>query len=375
MMKTHLLLSALFLTLLFPATVIAATLTGVVKSVVPPYLLVRTAIGHEVVRIVEGGGLGNTDSLGHLKSGRERVEVEWSEERNRIKIASSITRLPVYTVYPAIEVPIEQAATWQNLESGPDKHLMIDVRPTSEWEEGHILRSLSAPFEIPSGSYVPYPADRHGKIILYGGHSQERLVHRAAQKTIVTGYDNVRVYSGGVEDWSRHGKPLGITAAGAKRRIERKEPLLVVDIRDKDAWLAGHISGSISAPAGSFSHTLLTVPNMNNPYPVLLVGSSVQEGLSYSPSKTGGATTMPRSISWRRVITPGKTPGIRLRRGAYLLRLRISCRRERSVPMNSGISGMRTRGVLLPFSLMSVTMMIRHPRDSYTYRSMISRGA
>jgi len=281
------LVATLILFLCFPASVIAGTLTGVVDSVVPPYLLIRNESGFEVVRLLDGGALGNMDSLGHLKTGKEQVTVDWSGEQNRVRIATAVTRIPVYTVYPALEVPAEQAATWHDMESGPEKRLMIDVRTRTEWEEGHVLRSISAPFDTVSVPYSPH-ADRHQKIILYGENAQSNSAHRAAQGAIAAGYSNIRVYSGGVDDWSGRGKPLGITAAGAQRRLDRKQPLLVVDIRDAAAWQSGHIPGSLSAPANTFSPDILSVRNLNHPYPVLLVGKSENECLSLFSVKSWG---------------------------------------------------------------------------------------
>jgi len=287
-MKIPSLLKTLVLMLLLPAGVKAATLTGLVESVVPPYLLLRSGSGFDVVRLLDGGALGNMDSLGHLKTGRDQVAVEWSGEQNRVKVATAVTRIPVYTVYPAPEVPAEQAATWHDMESGPEKRLLIDVRSHEAWEEGHVLRSISAPFDPGAVSYAPYPADREQKIILYGGNAQNTLVHQASQQAIAAGYANVRVYSGGVTDWTGRGKPLGITAAGAKRRLERQEPMLVVDIRDTAAWQSGHIPGSLSVPAETFSPGILSVRNLNHPFPVLLVGKTENDSLSLFSVKSWG---------------------------------------------------------------------------------------
>lgn len=278
-MKIRLLWFSLLLLLVVPAIASAGTVTGVVEKIYPPYLLLKTGSGHEVVRLLDGGALGNVESLGHLRIGRDRVEVEWTVESNRVKVANQLTRLPVFTVYPAFEVPAEQAATWHDLDSGSEKRFMIDVRSRGEWEEGHILRSLSVPFDFVTSVYSPYPADRAQKIILHGGSDQSSSVQRAAQLATAAGYDNIRVYSGGIEDWTSRGKPLGITAAGAQRRIVRQEDLLIVDVRDREAWNSGHIPGSLSLPMVSFSPEALSVRNRNHPFPVLLVAASEQEAM------------------------------------------------------------------------------------------------
>jgi len=279
-MKIRLPWFSLLLLLVVPAIAFAGTVTGVVEKIYPPYLLLKTGSGHEVVRLLDGGALGNVESLGHLRIGRDRVAIDWSVESHRVKIATQLTRMPVFTVYPALEVPAEQAATWHDLESGSEKRLMVDMRPVREWEEGHVLRSISAPFDPAANAYTPYPSNRSQKIVLHGDHDQSSDVQRAARLAIAGGYDNIRVYSGGVEDWTARGKPLGITATGAQRRMARLDELMVVDIRDGASWKAGHIPGALSLPAGVFSPEALTVRNRNHPLPVLLVANSEQEALN-----------------------------------------------------------------------------------------------
>lgn len=265
------------LCLVFPTVLLAGNLTGVVQRVVAPYILLKTDSGFDTVKLRNGASLGNLDSIGHIKGGGESVDVEWMGEHNHVKQATSFSRLPSFTAYPALEVPAEQAATWHNLESGPDKHVMVDVRSREEWEEGHIVRSLSVPFNHAEAQYSPYSADKNHGVVLYGSSTQNNLVHRAAQGALTAGYRKIRTYSGGAADWTKRGKPLGIAVAGAKRRIERNEPLLIVDVRGEDEWRKGHIPGSISSSQFGFTPEVVSVRERNYPLPVLLVGHSVQE--------------------------------------------------------------------------------------------------
>lgn len=287
-MKYFTCLFTTILLLVYPCVLLAGTFSGVVLRVFDPYVLLKSASGYETVKLIDGAALGNYDSIGHIKPGVESVVVEWSDERNHVKQGIELSRLPLFTAYPGLEVPAEQAATWHNLESGPDRHSMVDIRTREEWEDGHILRSLSIPFNPAEPRYSPGSVDLNHRVVLYGGTAQSNLVSRAAQSALKAGYRKVRTYSGGVADWSKRGKPLGIAPAGVRRRLESNEPLLVVDLRGGDAWRNGHIPGSISTSLSVFTPEIVSVRERNYPFPVVLVGTSAVDAQAVFSIKEWG---------------------------------------------------------------------------------------
>lgn len=272
-----------------PGTVaMAAMLNGTVERVVPPYLLVKTADSYEVIRMVNGCVLGNAETPGHLRPGRDRVTVEWSAEKNRVRLATAVTRLPLNTIYPALDTPTSQVASWLSPEAGANRRTMIDVRPRVAWEEGHVVGSLSAPYLSEPSRFDPFPAKKTEKYMVYDASNQSSAAQQAIQHALSAGYTDVLLYSGGIDEWVARGNPLAITAAGAKRRLDRGESLLVLDSRDNAAWLVGHIPGALHLPAAMFHADFLQIRNRNYPFPVLIVGESLKdEGELFSRGSWG----------------------------------------------------------------------------------------
>lgn len=248
----------------------AAVIRGEVVRVSAPYLLIKTAAGHEVVKVTAAATLGNLVNLSELKNGRFTVECSGDTDVGNVTHAVSVVKSPQFRAMPKIEIPPGQAASWRDLPSGPDRHLIVDVRSSSDWEEGHIERSISIPFETRFTEALP--GDKSSGLVLYAGDSFSDTPHRAARTALSAGRSRIRVYSGGLADWRKSGHAVAVAPSGASRILSRNEPLLVLDIRSAVDWNKGHIAGSISTPAASFSVDMMRVKGRNFKLPLLIAG-------------------------------------------------------------------------------------------------------
>lgn len=96
--------------------------------------------------------------------------------------------------------PEDAAAKLQNKEA-----VIVDVRETDEWEEGHIPHAIHlsrGTIELDIEEKVPDPSST---VILHcGGGGRSALAAESLQKM---GYKNVRSMAGGVKAWKAAGLP------------------------------------------------------------------------------------------------------------------------------------------------------------------------
>jgi len=145
---------------------------------------------------------------------------------------------------------------------------VIDVRPHAAFLAGHILRSVSVllgHIEVRISRLVP----RLGtEIVLVDGATG--LAGRAAARLAELGYTNISVLEGGLDGWSRAGRPLisgqhaiskalgeyvereqhtpRLTAEDLQRRRDAGENIVVLDTRPIDEYSYVAIPGSVAAP-------------------------------------------------------------------------------------------------------------------------------
>jgi hydroxyacylglutathione hydrolase len=79
------------------------------------------------------------------------------------------------------------------------------------------------------------------------------------------GYDGVAGYlRGGIEGWANAGLPVEtlpmLSVRELKDRLDRGEPLTVLDVRGRDEWQSGHLAESVSIYVGHLAERLSEIP-------------------------------------------------------------------------------------------------------------------
>lgn len=140
--------------------------------------------------------------------------------------------------------------------------IVLDARTPPSFGGAHIRGSYSIWLEgLPAyaGFVLPY-----NEPILLVLELHDHL-DVAVRYLVRLGYENIRGYlRGGIEAWYDAGNAveyMGLsTVHELKRRIDRGDDFLVLDVRDDDEWRDGHIEGAMHIYIGQLESQLSEVP-------------------------------------------------------------------------------------------------------------------
>jgi len=146
------------------------------------------------------------------------------------------------------------------LESGA---VVVDTRLAAEFASGHIPGTLSIPynksFPTRAGSLLPYDQDLY--LITRAGGSGHLDGVVASLRMI--GLDRVAGYFGPevFELWLQEGKSLGrVDQLSVENLAARRQELVVLDVRERSEWDAGHIPGAVHIPLTALPARLQELP-------------------------------------------------------------------------------------------------------------------
>jgi hydroxyacylglutathione hydrolase len=121
--------------------------------------------------------------------------------------------------------------------------LVVDVRADAEFDAGHVPGALSVSAERPwFGTRLGWVVDPERPVVLVGGD-----VRRAAALAAAVGITEIAGHlRGGMAAWDR---PVArIERIGVDELHALSGAALIVDVRDRAEWDAGHLDGSLRLP-------------------------------------------------------------------------------------------------------------------------------
>ena len=146
-----------------------------------------------------------------------------------------------------------------------DGALVVDTRRTADYAQGHVPGTVNVPlsssFPTYAGSVLPYERP----LYLLVDEAREGAVDEAVRALASIGFDDVggSFGSDALDDWRRGGRALGTvpqtTARALAARLEAGE-VLVVDVRNRTEWDAGHLQGARHVPLATFTDHLDELP-------------------------------------------------------------------------------------------------------------------
>lgn len=139
--------------------------------------------------------------------------------------------------------------------------VIVDTRTAAEFAAGHLPGTLSIPFNqsFPTwaGSLLPYDQD------LYLLTERNGVLEQVLRSLAMIGLDSVRgVFDpGALSAWQASGHPLQRTGQLSVADLAAAGPgLLVLDVRGRSEWEAGHIPGATHIPLGELQERLGELP-------------------------------------------------------------------------------------------------------------------
>jgi hydroxyacylglutathione hydrolase len=209
--------------------------------------------------------------------GRERMENALAQPQGEEEfVRRAMTGLPSYPTYykylRAINqkgaqllggIPVLKPLSASEVKAMMDAEaglVVLDVRHGKKFGAGHIPNSygirVDAPLTTWAGWLIPF-----GSRIILVGESTEQIV-AATRQLIRIGYDNlVGTLEGGIEAWAREYHVETIPGMDTKELRDRLEEILLIDVRQRSEWDAGHIPGAIHFEGGRVAWEDLSFPH------------------------------------------------------------------------------------------------------------------
>ena len=142
---------------------------------------------------------------------------------------------------------------------------IVDVRQGRDYDRGHIPGSYSIGLDGPFSAWVGWVVERGRGIVLVGGTPDQ---HAGAHRQLLRiGYDSViGQLDGGIDAWSASGRELTTfetaEVADLASWILSAEPMTVIDARNEDEWVHGHVPGAVRMPVPDISHHAHDLPRV-----------------------------------------------------------------------------------------------------------------
>ena len=147
--------------------------------------------------------------------------------------------------------------------------VIIDVRPAREFIARHIPNSYGIPLATPLASWAGWVVPFGSPIILVADLFDE--VEEATRQLIRIGYDDLRGYlAGGLEYWEKADLPIfswhQVSASRLRQWLRRdSDSPFLLDVRQNNEWLQGHIEGARHVEAGILSQVANTLVPRDRP--------------------------------------------------------------------------------------------------------------
>jgi hydroxyacylglutathione hydrolase len=189
--------------------------------------------------------------------------------KNIVALNRGPLRVESLDVHPLTPRQVRQACD--------DGALLVDVRTELQFDEAHVPRSVSiTALRAGFGSKLAWLVEREQPVVLIGRDDED--ARHAAALAAAVGITNIAGYlAGGMTSWREEHLPVErierITVPELHDRLEAREDLQVLDVRERTEWNAGHIPGSVHVPY----HDIHGLPDKLDPgRPVAVICSSGQ---------------------------------------------------------------------------------------------------
>ncbi|PLX49337.1 MAG: hypothetical protein C0613_07720 [Desulfobulbaceae bacterium] len=191
-------------------------------------------------------------------------------EKDGERLATEIIRFDIMRAITDDE-KLDRAA-FKAMRNDPQVRV-YDVRPPMKYKMGHIPGADMMPAPAFDKFIGKLPSDKSTPIIFYGVGGC--LSPTASMKTKSLGYTNVRIYTGGFPDWSRH--EFGSVAPDwLKMAIAQDIPHVLIDLRPAAQVEKGHIKGAVAMDYDRLAAGRDILPSRKNA-PIIFYGNGSED--------------------------------------------------------------------------------------------------
>jgi hydroxyacylglutathione hydrolase len=141
---------------------------------------------------------------------------------------------------------------------------VVDVRPGREYDREHIPGSYSIGIDGPVSAWVGWLIARGRLIVLAGGTDAQH--QKARRQLLRIGFDTIAgALDGGMDAWRSSGREVSsfesVDIEDLAEWVISAEPMTVVDVRDENEWVAGHVPGAVHMYVPDVPHHADEIPH------------------------------------------------------------------------------------------------------------------
>lgn len=232
----------------------------------------------EIIKFNNTTELDNLESFADIINYRGKDFKIYFSENNGEKTATKIIRLDLPATFANSSTiskeRLKKVITNRNFN-------IYDVRSAEHFQKGHLPGAKPLPARFFPQYRTNLPEDKASPIVFYG--SDDFLSHIALIKTRDLGYNNVKVFTNGYQEWSSTEYVI-VSINWLQEAINQNTPLLLIDLRPGKDIINGHIIGAVNIPSTNLDRNRTNFPARKDTQIVL-----------YGPDSKYGATKL---ISW-----------------------------------------------------------------------------
>ncbi len=170
------------------------------------------------------------------------IKVKFTPSQPATKITKVMFGLP-----PGVEIDLKQL---QKILQGKQAYLLVDARPGSRFDAGHIPTALSIyAKELPQKLDL-LPEDKSNRVIFYCGGPTCPFTGEAVRIAQKHGYTNLKGFQAGLPGWKKAKKPVHASASWVAQNLNPNQVL--IDVRPRSESSQQHIKTAVAMPAGEF---------------------------------------------------------------------------------------------------------------------------
>lgn len=214
-----------------------------------------------------------TKGVEHVKKGHASIIQFKTVGADKVAtvIKPKLAKLPAGTV----EMQPDALAALIN-KGDADSYFLADSRPGKRYDEGTIPTAVSIPVaRMKKEGAKLLPADKNKMLIFFCGGVTCGMSTKDAGMAVKLGYTNVHVMLKGVPGWKKTGHPVV-----ASEKFLKKGNIVLVDLRSKSEYEAGHILRAHNIPLAELEDAEDDLPT-NLAAPLVLYGNGDQAKKGY----------------------------------------------------------------------------------------------